>query len=114
VPFFDAHSGLFFSGYDSRILTFENQREQIQYPSKLYFVDLKEVFSTHFELEGKKSLSRYHEVFAGAPITSAHTAVADSKALYTLLQRISEPEVRSTILLKRETANGVKKRCFKV
>ena len=100
--------------YDSRILTFAHQRNNLKFPPNLYFVDMKEVYPTFYTIEGKKSLGNYHLRASGKQIVSAHNAISDSLALFNISSQIEDQsELMKCIESKMETVAGVHKRCFK-
>jgi len=100
--------------YDSRIVTFENHRHGLFFPTNVFFVDFREVFPSFFpDIVGKKSLGAYHEHVLDKPIPSAHTAVADAMAIGNILKTVDQPRLFKCIEAKMEAAEAVIKRCFK-
>ena len=99
--------------YDSRILTFEHHRHGLHYPANVFFVDFRDIFPQFIRLEGKKGLADYHRSATGKEINSAHTAVADAKAIGNVLDTIEDRgRLRELIEEKMEASEAVIKRCF--
>jgi len=97
--------------YDSRILTFHTD---YQHPRNLFFVDFREVFAGVFDdLQGRKSLGAYHKHVLKRDITSAHTAVADAKAIVDICKTMDQEGLFDLISEKMESSEGVVKRCLK-
>ena len=103
--------GYYSKRYDSRILTFHMN---YQYPPNIFFVDFWEIFPIVFDdLQGKKGLGAFHQHVLGRDIPSAHTAVADAQAIVSLCQKIEPEQLDTLIEEKKESAEGVIKRCLK-
>ena len=97
--------------YDSRILTFHTE---YSYPPNVLFVDFREVFADCFpDIQGRKSLGGYYQHVLNKDITSAHTAVADAKAIVDICVTMDQDQLFELIAKKQETSEGVVKRCLK-
>ena len=101
--------------YDSRILTFEHHRHGLRFPPNVFFVDFREVFPDFISLgENRKGLAEYHMRVTGKAIPSAHTAVADAKAIARILDTIGDRErLLGAIEEKMEASEAVVRRCFR-
>ena len=102
--------------YDSRIMTFEHNRHGLKYPPNLFFVDFREIFPEFIVIDGhkKKGLAEYHMQATGTGITSAHTAVADARAIANIIDTIEDrSKLFCLIEDKMEASEAVIRRCFR-
>jgi DNA polymerase III epsilon subunit-like protein len=100
--------------YDSRILTFEHHRHGLRYPPNVFFVDFREILTDFVPLQKKKGLAEYHKAATGKEIVSAHTAVADARAIANILDTITDRDALfEKIEGSMEATEACIRRCFK-
>jgi len=97
--------------YDSRIVVFEHRRAGLTWPDDTFFVDVRDFASQYVTLDRPRTLGRYHERVVGTPIASAHTALADARALAAVVGAWPSAAVAADVVKYRETVDGVHKRC---
>jgi len=103
-----AHNG---KRFDSRILTYENQRHGITRPTNTYSVDTLAIFKKLVPDSQNNKLGTIYKHLFHTDIKDQHTALADCEAMERILGCADSKIVCDYIFKERESWDSVIKRC---